>query len=392
MFFQKPSRAATQLSDTDCATATVVCSVRLSSGRFSVTEMLIEAHRSVGRFTRRRLHPFGTLRHAWDAGLRHLARMANQSSVPRVALALLPPIQAARESARRCENVNTFRQHSGFHGVVHASPGPAVIFLLLCVGCTARPTEALVPQQPESNAKGYPYENGYAANEDVRLIDGTLGTTVIASGTVYSSDATPCVGATVTAHFVDRKDGRFIKPQRCLVSISDQAGKYEIRGQDTNGQSVFWAAARGQLGTSYTQEKIQLRGGETIVHVRDEACEPIQNATVTVHVSGVDDMAFIVPPNIRELLQRTTDEDGIVRYPSRLGDYELGFEVKAPGRKVLTRVHYSGVRRLPHKLFVISEDPAVVDRCKEKLAGELSLDPSQLWHLQVGSSGHFHGY
>lgn len=265
---------------------------------------------------------------------------------------------------------------------------PASMILVLFLGCTAKRTEVADPQQSESTAKEIPFKNGNTAHEDVRLIDGTLGAAAVASGIVVSADGAPCVGATVTADFVDRKDGLWIKPGRCLYVTSDYAGRYEIRGEGTKGQSVFWATANGQLGASYTPEKIQLRGGETIVYVRDEAGQPIKNANVTVYESGVDDMSFSVPPNIRKLLQRTTDEDGVVRYPSRLGDYDLGFEVKTPQGMVFSRGHYNGVGNLPHKLFVVSEDQAVVDRCRATLAGELRLDPDKLYDLQVGRPGH----
>ena len=236
-----------------------------------------------------------------------------------------------------------------------------------------------------------PYENGYAAYENVILLDGSVGTHALASGVVYRPDGTPCPDATVTAELHDRVDGKWASVTRCLHVQTDNEGKYEIRGEEPNGYSLYWAAAAGQLGVSYTPESIELRDGETIVHVRDESCRPISNATVTVHLSGIDDMSFIVPPNLRDQMIRTTDANGVVRYPSRLGDFDLGFEVKAPEKKILTRSSYSGFSRSPHKLFVISEDRSAVTACCDALADELDMEIANRPYLETGSPGHYHG-
>jgi len=81
---------------------------------------------------------------------------------------------------------------------------------------------------------------------------------------------------------------------------------------------------------------IVLRGGETVLHVRTNDCEPIRGALVTVYMSGIDDMSEIVPGNIRKLLTKPTDANGTVRFPSRLGDYDLGFPNSADRPDVAT--------------------------------------------------------
>jgi hypothetical protein len=161
---------------------------------------------------------------------------------------------------------------------------------------------------------------------------------------------------------------------------------------------MIWAAtADGKLGASWigSQTKasepvnIQLRGGETVLHVRNENCEPISGATVSVYMSGIDDMAEIVPPNIRLLLTTTTDKNGIVRFSSRLGDHELGFDVRAPGHRPLARDFYSGLQPKRVKLFVLSVDQDATVACSRQFLKEKLPNSKDTWLINAGRPDHF---
>lgn len=276
----------------------------------------------------------------------------------------------------------------------HSSAAAAALLIACCLACGCYKGSSTSSHESSTAAeqRDYPYENGYAAYEDIELIDGTEGASVLASGTIYTPDGEPCPAATVTLQLTAREENAWVTPTLCFFTTSDASGKYVIRGEKKDGFSICWATANGQIGVTYELADIKLRGGETVLYVRDEQCQPIANASVTVHLSGIDDMSFIVPPNIRALLKRTTDEDAKIVYPSRLADYDLGFEVKAAGHKILTRSFYTGVMGRSLKLFVLSVDHETTRRCREALGEELSLAPEEVARIEIGSPGHFHGH
>lgn len=108
---------------------------------------------------------------------------------------------------------------------------------------------------------------------------------------------------------------------------------------------------------------------------------------VTVYMSGIDDMSEIVPSNIRELLTKPTDPNGTVRFPSRLGDHYLGFDVRASGHRPLTR-HYSGFDQDKIKLFVMEAAPRN-ERCVDLFLEEVFPKSVDRSNFVTGSLDHY---
>jgi hypothetical protein len=106
-------------------------------------------------------------------------------------------------------------------------------------------------------------------------------------------------------------------------------------------------------------------------------------------MSGIDDMSWIVPPNIRQLLTKKTDEKGIVRFPSRLGDHDLGFDVRAAGHRPLARDDYSGLQPKVTKLFVLSVDQDATDACAHQFLQEMFPGSADTSRVNVGRPDHF---
>jgi hypothetical protein len=131
-----------------------------------------------------------------------------------------------------------------------------------------------------------------------------------------------------------------------------------------------------------------LRGGQTVLHVRNERCEPVVGASVAVYQSGIDDMSWVVPRNLRVLLTKKTDQEGVVRFPSRLGDYDLGFDVSARGYRPLARGSYSGLFPKRVKLFVLSVDHEVTNACARRFLAEQFPDGAGDKSAETGRPDH----
>jgi len=276
-----------------------------------------------------------------------------------------------------------------------STPAFAVALLALtfpaCEKLSSSPDAATKPEVPIEKMR-YPHD--YTEYEDTVVPNDNVGPLILARGKVLKPGGHPSPFTLVTLDQSFRQE-----PNRCVVTKSDAEGNYVVRGEKYNKSiNMIWAAtADGKLGCSWTGSQpraskpvdIQLRGGETVLHVRNEKCEPIADASVTVYMSGIDDLSEIVPRNIRQLLTKTTDKNGIVRFPSRLGDHELGFDVRARGYRPLARDFYSGLQPERLKLFILGVDQDASVACSRHFLKEKFPRSDNTWLVNAGRPDHF---
>lgn len=237
--------------------------------------------------------------------------------------------------------------------------------------------EACVPADPDVSSDDGPALEDRVDDLGSSTQTGQTGDLLLAWGIVYNPDGSPCSTATVTLDWL--RDGQ----TRYLAANSDENGAYAIYGPSApSGTCPVWAATTdGYLGAAWVPStwrptkpkgiELQLRGGQTTLHVRNTQCKPIAGAWVDVVASGIDDLSLDVPPNIRRILRRRSDDAGIVRWPSRLGDYDLDFEVTAIGYDVQRRDQYSGNFPERIKVLVVGGDERDQAQCTELVKAEL---------------------
>jgi hypothetical protein len=183
---------------------------------------------------------------------------------------------------------------------------------------------------------------------------------------------------------------------RYLTVQTNANGSYTIRDSSPrNHTNVVFAVTRsGMLGIALIPSIatgrscntiVRLRGGNTEIHVRDENCQPVADAEVRVYKSGIEDISFDLPPDICEVLKRQTNGAGIAQWPSRLGDWDLGIEVKAPGYSPQRR-NYVGQDSRSIKVFVLDSTSRRSDRdCAEQIWRERNVDSTDVPRYQLGT-------
>lgn len=225
----------------------------------------------------------------------------------------------------------------------------SVLAAIAIYGCTPdAPADQPTPQNAKDSEPRSRQDR--LEGEKTIVLAGGEGKMLLSQGTVLSAEGAACPNALVTLE--QNSEGA---ARRCLFARSDSHGNYVIRGDTrVTGSNMVWAVSEGgQLGVSWNSEEpvtIRLRGGSTVLYVRTKDCTPIENATVTVYQSSIDDISNVVPPNIRRHLRRETDQNGFVEFPSTFGDGDLGFHVRASGERAMMRDGYSS---LDTNLFVM---------------------------------------
>lgn len=281
-----------------------------------------------------------------------------------------PPSEVLFKTMRR--RLSESPQHAGIVLLVLS-----LLILCLANGCApgAKNIASVSSSEKLSGEKG---ESSYS---NITNNKSDVADPLVAKGIVHLPDGAVCPDANVSAILTGRGKGT---QRTCIYTTTDSGGSYRIHGQPNVGPSLFWAEANGLLGVSYAPERINLRDGEIVVHVRDASCRAMENVVVAPYLSGIEDMSFLIPANIRKELERITDTRGTVRYPSRLGDYDLGFEVRISEVQVLRRSSYSGLCDCKHKLFVVTDERNDIRNCRQQLSAELALTPHAATVLESG--------
>lgn len=235
-------------------------------------------------------------------------------------------------------------------------------------GCTS---ETPVGPQLHRDATESEFPSGLdrLPGEPTIVLSGDEGEMVLSQGSVLTAEGAVYPHALVALD--QDSDGA---ARRCLFTRSDAQGNYVIRGTTLTKiefSNMVWAATNeGQLGMTWNSVSpvtIRLQGGSTDLYVRSSDGAPTENAVVTVYQGSIDDISEVVPPNLRRYVRRTTDQNGLARFPSTLGYYDIGFKVRVSGNPDMMRDGYSS---LDNNLFVID----AADKPGKSIADEIRAE------------------
>lgn len=260
---------------------------------------------------------------------------------------------------------------------------PLAFITCVVLGCPSPDTGAPPTGYKTSDIDpAYPYER-----DTVRMLSGHDGRYVLSRGKVLTAEGVPCQDAIVTLAQTFEGSSRHY-----LVVRSDDEGNFEIRGDvRASGSDMIWAATEGgRLGLSWNTDlpiSIRLLGGSTVLHVTSKECTPVPNATVTAYQSSIDTISMLIPPNIREILATTTDGNGIATFPSRLGDGDLGFRVRASGYPTTTWHGYGG-NSAELNLLVLDASTDAMTKCAEVHTHRLFPSVTDPPRVNIGSAPH----
>lgn len=233
-------------------------------------------------------------------------------------------------------------------------------------GCTSEPP--LGPQlRDDATQSEFPSGPDRLPGEPTIVLSGNEGEQVLSQGRVLTAD-----GAVYPHALIALDQDSNGAARRCLFTRGDAQGNYVIRGTArTKASNMVWAATKeGQLGMSWNSDNpvtIQLQSGSTVLYVRASDGAPIENAVVTAYQGSIDDISEVVPPNLRKHLRRTTDQNGMAEFPSMLGYYDIGFQVRVSGNPGMMRNGYSS---RDNNVFVID----AASKAGKKIAGTIETE------------------
>lgn len=256
---------------------------------------------------------------------------------------------------------------------------PLVLGVCVILGCPSPvPDVPSTEHDATDDDLAYPYER-----KTVRMLSGRDGRHLLSSGRVLSAENAPCQNAVVTLAQTFAGSTRHY-----LVVRTDSKGHFRIRGNArASGGDIVWAVTeRRQLGLSWNSNHpvtVRLLSGSTVLHVTSKECAPVPNAEVTAYQSGIDTTSELMPPNIREILTDTTDEEGVATYPSQLGDGDLGFRVRASGLPTTTRAGH-GHNSTEVNLLVMHDATDAITKCAAAIAERAFPDRNEPGRVNIG--------
>ena len=222
-------------------------------------------------------------------------------------------------------------------------------------------------------------ETGYnfqSYNQEYK--SGDRGKILVAKGHVSDPAAKSTEGAIVLLEMGWTGSGEDKRKLPMREVSVDANGSFEIYADQFPEYTVsIWAATKAgmlchdyfappQNGDRIQELELKLRGGTTELHILDRKGKPIPKVSTTVYLSGSDDMSEIVPRKIQNLLRRKSNWEGIVTYPSRLGDHYLGFEVQVGNQIPFRDDNFSG-SSVP-KVIVVGGTPKEQMQFTKRLA------------------------